>query len=264
MTKSKILVVEDEKGVREVICDVLGDEGFEIVEAATGDIAFGLLEQVSPHLLLTDINMPGQLDGIELAERARASRFDLPVVFITGKPEGALRADKFKGPKSILKKPFALDKLITSVHQLMLEAKLNGHRPVEQETRFVFANGPEVTRHGVLIVEDEPIFAEMLSAMIGSMGIPICGRATCADDAVRLAQMFAPELVLMDVRLAGKRDGVDAALAIRRFAMMPIIYITGSRETTNIERIKTDHPAAVLFKPFQYEQLKKVVQHAIA
>ena len=111
----------------------------------------------------------------------------------------------------------------------------------------------------VLIVEDELIIAEMLSAMVEDMGMRVCGKATGADEAVRLAELHTPSLVLMDVRLKGPKDGIDAAIAIRRLMPTPILYITGSREPRTVARIESDHPAGVLFKPFQYEELRKMV-----
>jgi two-component system, response regulator PdtaR len=115
----------------------------------------------------------------------------------------------------------------------------------------------------VLIVEDEFLIAEMLSLMLEDMGISVCGKATTADEAVRLAWLHKPLLVLMDVRLKGEKDGVDAALEIRPLMPVPVIYLTGSREPAMIERINMNHPAGVLFKPFQYKQLKEVVQRVL-
>jgi two-component system, response regulator PdtaR len=112
----------------------------------------------------------------------------------------------------------------------------------------------------VLIVEDEFIIAEALSVMIKDMGMQVCGRAADADRAVSLAHQHQPDLVLMDVRLKGTKDGVDAALAICATKSTPIIYITGSREPSAVARINTDHPAGILFKPIQSAELKEMIQ----
>jgi DNA-binding NarL/FixJ family response regulator len=70
-------------------------------------------------------------------------------------------------------------------------------------------------------------------------------------------------LVLMDVRLRGPRDGVAAAQVIHQTVGARIIFITGSREASTVERIQQEHPAAVLFKPIAFHQLKHAVLHAI-
>jgi CheY-like chemotaxis protein len=90
-----ILVVEDEEIVREVVCMDLVDAGFSVREAATGDEAIRILQEESPGdeqigVLFTDIRMPGSLDGWSLAERARAIKPDLQVLYASGySPEPA-------------------------------------------------------------------------------------------------------------------------------------------------------------------------------
>jgi DNA-binding response OmpR family regulator len=118
MPAIRILLVEDEEAIRELLLEVLVDGGFEVVETDTGDRAFGLLESNNPHLLLTDINLPGRLDGIELAKRARAGRPGMPVIFITGKPDGAIRARKIDKPSAILAKPFNFAEVVETVRRL--------------------------------------------------------------------------------------------------------------------------------------------------
>jgi len=111
----------------------------------------------------------------------------------------------------------------------------------------------------VLIVEDEFLISETLSVMIEDLGLTVCGRAANAEEAVRLASMHLPSLVLMDVRLKGSRDGVDAAADIRRIVASPVIFITGSREPQTVARINAGDPAGVLFKPFRFDQLRLIV-----
>jgi CheY-like chemotaxis protein len=80
-----ILVVEDDPDVREFAVQVLRESGYRVLEAVNGGVALFLLEQDLPiDLLFTDIIMPGEPDGIDLAERARALRPSLPVLFTTG------------------------------------------------------------------------------------------------------------------------------------------------------------------------------------
>ena len=111
----------------------------------------------------------------------------------------------------------------------------------------------------VLIVEDEPLISQMLAAMVEDFGLHVCGVARSADQAVQLAGQLNPQLVLMDVRLNGSRDGVDAAIAIHQFSTAPIIYLTGSREPETLERIMTDHPAGVVYKPMRPNQLEEMI-----
>jgi len=116
----------------------------------------------------------------------------------------------------------------------------------------------------VLIVEDEFLIADMFEAQIEDMGITVCGIADTADKAVALAREHRPALVLMDVRLKGAKDGVDAAIAIHDTVASKIIFITGSREPANVKRIQLDHPTAVLFKPIYGGALQRAVEAALS
>lgn len=96
------------------------------------------------------------------------------------------------------------------------------------------------------------------------MGLNVCGRAATAEHAIKLATALRPDLVRMDMRLQGDGDGVDAAIAIHEAVGSKIIFVTGSREAVTLNRIKTDHPAAVLFKPVADSQLRIVVKSILA
>ena len=116
----------------------------------------------------------------------------------------------------------------------------------------------------VMIVEDERLIAMGLSAQIQDMGLEVCATADTAESAVAKAQLFRPAIILMDVRLRGDQDGIDAALAIYETVGSKIIFITGSREQATLDRIAMDHPFATLFKPISHRQLENTVDEAMA
>jgi CheY-like chemotaxis protein len=118
-------------------------------------------------------------------------------------------------------------------------------------------------KQSVLIVEDEHLIAMGLSAQLEDMGIEVCAMADSADRAVFEAHNHRPAIVLMDVRLRGHADGVDAALAIHDSVGSKVIFITGSREQKTLDRIDQDHPFAVLFKPISERQLQATVGEAM-
>ena len=68
---SSVLVVENERGFREVLVEVLHEEGYSILEAPSADAAVDLLGTSSVRLIVTDVNLPGRLSGIDLAIKAR-------------------------------------------------------------------------------------------------------------------------------------------------------------------------------------------------
>lgn len=111
----------------------------------------------------------------------------------------------------------------------------------------------------VLIVEDEYLIAEYFSIVVEQLGYDVCGLARSAEEAVELAREHAPALVFMDVRLAGERDGVEAAREIQALQRVPIIYVTASREPQTSQRIKDDYPSEVLTKPVIISDIKAVL-----
>jgi DNA-binding NarL/FixJ family response regulator len=121
-----------------------------------------------------------------------------------------------------------------------------------------------IVNPSVLIVDDEFLISMHFSALVEDMGLTVCGVAETAEGAVALAENHRPAVVLMDMRLRGEGDGVDAAISIHEAVGSRVIFITGSREQATIDRIDSDHPFATLFKPVSDELLKATITRALA
>ncbi len=117
--RPRLLVVEDEFLIRLTLVEALGDEGFEVLEAESGDDALPiLLADPAIRLLLTDIQLPGALDGKRLAQRVRADRPDLPILFMTGRPDPA--AEALASPlERYVSKPYTLNDICTAVRAMV-------------------------------------------------------------------------------------------------------------------------------------------------
>jgi DNA-binding NarL/FixJ family response regulator len=111
------------------------------------------------------------------------------------------------------------------------------------------------SRGRVLIVDDQYLIREYLKVWVEAHGFEVCGTAVSAKGAVEQALLLKPDCILMDFRLEGARDGVDAALEIVKSIDTRIIYVTGSSEEATIARINEDHPFAILIKPIDPEDL---------
>jgi DNA-binding response OmpR family regulator len=79
----KVLVVEDDMFIREMAVETLAEAGFQVLEASDGEEALGHCRNEDLDALVTDIQLPGKVDGWEVAERCRASDPDLPVIYAT-------------------------------------------------------------------------------------------------------------------------------------------------------------------------------------
>ena len=114
-----IMVVEDEGPIREMIVEVLYEEGFQIIEAPSADDAVELPGLSSLRLIVTDINLPGMRNGIDLAIAAREVRPGIPVIFISGRPTNLVDASQaLTNPTSFLLKPFTFQALIVDIERL--------------------------------------------------------------------------------------------------------------------------------------------------
>ncbi len=107
MTAAKCLIVEDEYLIRLTIAEALTDSGFEVLEAGSGAEALELLEQHPDiALLLTDIQLPGNLDGTRLAQMARERAPALPVIFATGRLPETVTTGAGSARDVFITKPF--------------------------------------------------------------------------------------------------------------------------------------------------------------
>jgi two-component system, response regulator PdtaR len=115
-------------------------------------------------------------------------------------------------------------------------------------------------RPTALVVEDDYLIGLMFSDMLEQLGFDVCGTAPSAAEAVELATRFRPDVVWMDVRLRGPVDGVAAAKAMHQNVDTRIIFITGSQEPETVDRISRVDPAAVLFKPVLFGDLRSAIR----
>lgn len=107
----------------------------------------------------------------------------------------------------------------------------------------------------VLVVEDEIFVADNAAAILESDGFEVVGMAATADDAVKKAKKFAPDLVLMDIRLLGERDGIDAAIEIRDRLGIRSIFLSAFDDPRTRGRAAAAEPFGFLTKPFTQKSL---------
>ncbi len=115
----------------------------------------------------------------------------------------------------------------------------------------------------VLIVEDEAIVAADLAGRLQRLGYEVAGVAAKGEEAVELACRFRPCLVLMDIRLEGPMDGIEAAEAIRREHDAPVIYLTAHSDAATLARAKLTGPFGYILKPFEERDLATQIELAL-
>ncbi len=127
--KETILYVEDEVSLRKLVVRVLAGAGYRILSAGTAAEALRLNGEAEspPDLLLTDVVLPGDLQGNDLARELLASRPDLPVLFVSGYSRDALfTAGRLTEGVNLLEKPFGTEALASEVRRLLDQARTVG------------------------------------------------------------------------------------------------------------------------------------------
>jgi len=112
----------------------------------------------------------------------------------------------------------------------------------------------------VLVVEDEVIVARYLCMELEIKGFDVCGFVVSGEEAVEMAKEKNPQLILMDINLAGEIDGILAAEKIWEYNKIPIIFMTGYPLQEIKPRGKNLKPARHLNKPVEVDQIKPIYQ----
>ena len=114
-----------------------------------------------------------------------------------------------------------------------------------------------------LIVEDETLIAEELKERLSRLGFSIIAAVDTADEGIAIATREHPDLVLMDIRLKGDKDGVQAAKEIHEQVDVPIVYLTAHSDRLTVERVKATQYDGFLLKPFQRRELESTIEVAM-
>jgi CheY-like chemotaxis protein len=114
-----------------------------------------------------------------------------------------------------------------------------------------------------LLVEDERIIGADLRRRLNRMGHTVVGTVASGEEAIAYAQRLQPDLVLMDIRLHGPMDGVEAAERIRAQFYMPVVFMSAYTTVQTLERIWRTRPAGYLSKPFFESQLLLALEQAV-
>jgi DNA-binding response OmpR family regulator len=111
----RVLVVEDDPLIREFVVEALREEGFDVIHAADGEQALAWCGRRAADVLVTDVRLPGKVDGWQIAERCREHHPELPVIYTTGFSPVAPRP---VAGSLLLQKPFHPDEIVRAVRQV--------------------------------------------------------------------------------------------------------------------------------------------------
>ncbi|MCP4716605.1 MAG: PAS domain S-box protein, partial [Deltaproteobacteria bacterium] len=131
---------------------------------------------------------------------------------------------------------------------------INNHNP---ETQIPVAQAQ------IMVVEDELILAEDIRSNLTALGYSVPDAAVSGEEAIHQADEIRPDLVLMDIKLQGKMDGIEAAEQIRVRFDIPVIYLTAFSDAATLQRAKITEPFGYIIKPAETRELHATIEMAL-
>ncbi len=120
-----------------------------------------------------------------------------------------------------------------------------------------------VEKNKIMIVEDEAIICKDIEVNLENIGYEVVASSQTGQEAIDKAEEYCPDLILMDIQLKGKMDGIEAADIIQSSFSIPIIFLTAFAGKEKLERAKQTMPFGYLLKPVQYQNLKIAIEMAL-
>jgi signal transduction histidine kinase/CheY-like chemotaxis protein len=237
-SKETILVVEDDLDVRNHMVSSLQELGYHVLQASDGSSGLELIKrEPSIRLLLTDLGLPGGIDGRKLSEQARKRRPTLKVLLTTAYAAAALVHDgKLDAGVELLSKPFTFLGLAKRVRKLLDEP--------QQSPR-------------ILVVEDELLVRMLITDVLMEAGCEVEEAANATEALRKFNQVDGQfDAALIDIGLPDMRgDRLFAKLREKR-PEVPVVLATGAIDTDTYERFSRIERLQIVSKPFNHEALK--------
>lgn len=114
-----------------------------------------------------------------------------------------------------------------------------------------------------MIVEDETLIAEELRERLSLLGFSVIAAVDSAEEGIAIATRECPDLVLMDIRLNGKKDGVQAAEEIHQQVDVPVVYLTAYSDRLTVDRARGTEYDGFVLKPFRARELQSTIEIAM-
>jgi DNA-binding response OmpR family regulator len=238
----RILVVDDDYAIRDVLVSLLQDQGYRVEGAASGPEALGIARRLKPQLILLDIVMPG-MSGVETLMKLREEDAMSTIIMISGHPdrEKVMQALDL-GAHSFIQKPFDLNYL-----ERVLLVKIAMGQAIEQ----------------ILVVDDDDSIRDMLVSFLQDQGYGVKGAASGAE-ALALARRLKPQLILLDIVMPGM-SGIETLKMLRKEdALSTIVMMSDQPDGESVIQALDLGADSFIEKPFDLKHLKRVLLVKIA
>lgn len=256
-----ILLVEDDDEVREVAFNMLSELGYSVLQASGVEQALDLLSgDQHIDLLFTDVVMPGKATGQDLAERMRAIRPDVPVLFTSGFVQDSIVHDgRLDEGVQLIEKPYTQPQLAQKIRDILgcHEAAVT---PASRESptmhqQFDTKDAPEPRGLRILICEDDVLIRLDIAEGLRDAGYKVL-EAASASEALGLLKAEPLDVLITDVGLPDQ-SGEDLARNARDIcAGLPVIFATGGLDVPSAAILEN---CKVVSKPFGTTALENAI-----
>ncbi|MDD1677986.1 MAG: response regulator [Methanomicrobiales archaeon] len=115
----------------------------------------------------------------------------------------------------------------------------------------------------IVVVEDDDLIAHLIGLILKRRDYAVTGWATTGEESLARVVETSPDLVLMDIRLNGRMDGIDAATYVRTILHVPVVFVTASGDDATLARAQGAHPYGYISKPFNEREMFAAIEFAI-
>ncbi|MBI3316746.1 MAG: response regulator [Candidatus Omnitrophica bacterium] len=243
---SKLVVVDDDTSIREILYQVFTKDGHDVVTFPRGDQALKNIESLNPDLVLMDIRMPGA-DGITLLKELKAAGKRIPVVLLSSHLTQEIEKDAYEaGAIEVIRKDIETPELRRKIEKI-LSAK---HR--------IFGERNEESRKKILVVDDEEVIRQLLEGFFKQKGFTV-STAKDGEEALFMVKTKHPNVVLLDIAM----PGMDGILTLKKIhAMNPeigVVMATAIQDEEITKEATRLGAYAYVLKPFDLQYLELVV-----
>ena len=244
---SRVLIVDDERDMRELLARMLEGVGFEVVKASSGEEALGVADTTRVDLVITDLWMPG-INGVELLQELDRRHLGAEVIVLSGHvTEGTRQKMDSLGAFAVLTKPFEPRELLSTVREAV-----KSNRTARTLITGIKAYEPEKPR--VLVADDEPELRHLMRRALEGAGYDV---EEAADGAEACEKMLALDfaLVLLDINMP-RMGGIETIRKASR--MCPgafFVVITGEATSKEMQEAIRAGAYKCLQKPIDLDRL---------
>src|SRR6056297_567845 len=241
--KTKILIIEDERPLADLLASKLKKEGYEIENAYDGDEGYEKIKKWDPDLILLDIIMP-KMDGYEVMEKINEEEREIPVIIISnsGQPVEIEKTRKLGAVDHLIKTEFSPTDVLEKVNDY-----LAGKQKSQKKKSGSKVSQPKSSKESqklgikVLLVEDESFLRKMASKQLVKEGFSVY-EAKDGEEGLKTFEESDPDIVLLDIILP-TIDGFQILEKIRgnddkKKAQTPVIMLSNLGQDSDIKKAK--------------------------